>query len=104
MIPRKIRASKQSSPKTLIEGSTILNSRKTIFKLVRELVEAQFIRSDQELTTRLWKKIANREIEIDRVINLLYKCTFHDDDLEMTKVDEEYQQKVHLKNEELKYF
>ena len=69
----------------------IRNDRQAVFQLVRDLVQAQFDRSDEELTKRLWQDVADREIDLDRVINLMYTCSFHEDDNEMTKVDETYQ-------------
>ena len=71
--------------------SRIRNDRQAVFQLVRELVQAQFELGDNELTKRLWQDVADREIDLDRVINLMYACSFHEDDSEMTKVDEIYQ-------------
>ncbi len=73
------------------EEARIRNDRQTVFQLVRELVQAQINRGDEELTRRLWQDVADRGIELDRVINLMYTCSFHDDDKEMTQVDETYQ-------------
>ncbi len=73
------------------EEARIRNDRQAVFQLVRELVQAQFDRGDEELTKRLWQDVADREIDLDRVINLMYICSFHEDDNEMTKVDETYQ-------------
>ena len=73
------------------QEARIRNDRQAVFQLVRELVEAQFERGDEELTKRLWQDVADREIDLDRVINLMYTCSFHEDDNEMTTVDETYQ-------------
>ena len=73
------------------EDERIRNDRQAVFQLVRDLVQAQFDRGDEELTKRLWQDVADREIDLDRVINLMYTCSFHEDDNEMTKVDETYQ-------------
>ena len=73
------------------EDVRIRNDRQAVFQLVRDLVKAQFDRGDEELTKRLWQDVADREIDLDRVINLMYTCSFHEDDNEMTKVDETYQ-------------
>ena len=54
-------------------------------------MQAQFHRGDEKLTKRLWQDFADRDIDLDRVINLIYTCSFHEDDYEMTKVDETYQ-------------
>ena len=67
--------------------SRMRNDRQSIFLLVRELVHAQFELSDHELTSRLWQEVADRKINIDRIINLMYGCTFHDDEEEMLEVD-----------------
>ncbi len=74
-----------------IKEARIRNDRQAVFQLVRELVKAQFNRADEELTKRLWQDVADRGIDLDRVINLMYTCSFHEDDNEMTKVDETYQ-------------
>ena len=73
------------------EEARIRNDRQAVFQLVRDLVQAQFDRGDEELTKRLWQDVADRDIDLDRVINLMYTCSFHEDDYEMTKVDETYQ-------------
>ena len=73
------------------QEARIRNDRQAVFQLVRELVQAQFNRADKELTKRLWQDVADREIDLDRVINLMYTCSFHEDDNEMTRVDETYQ-------------
>ena len=73
------------------DESRVRNDRQAVFQLVRDLVQAQFDRGDEELTKRLWQDVADREIDLDRVINLMYSCSFHEDDYEMTKVDETYQ-------------
>ncbi len=73
------------------QEARIRNDRQAVFQIVRELVQAQFERGDDELTKRLWQDVAERKIDLDRVINLMYTCSFHDDDNEMTTVDENYQ-------------
>ena len=73
------------------QEARIRNDRQAVFQLVRDLVQAQFDRGDEELTKRLWQDVADRNIDLDRVINLMYTCSFHEDDYEMTKVDETYQ-------------
>ena len=73
------------------QEARIRNDRQAVFQLVRELVQAQIELGDEELTSRLWQDVADRGIELDRVINLMYTCSFHEDDKEMTMVDETYQ-------------
>ena len=74
-----------------IQEARIRNDRQAVFQLVRELAQAQFERGDAELTKRLWQDVADRGIDLDPVINFLYTCSFHEDDNEMTSVDEIYQ-------------
>ena len=83
--------SKSSKVQVGTQEARIRNDRQAVFQLVRDLVQAQFDRGDEELTKRLWQDVADRDIDLDRVINLMYTCSFHEDDYEMTKVDETYQ-------------
>ena len=84
-------ASKSSQVQLGTQEARIRNDRQAVFQVVRDLVQAQFARGDEELTKRLWQDVADRKIDLDRVINLMYSCTFHEDDEEMTRVDETYQ-------------
>ena len=83
--------SKSSKVQVGTKEARIRNDRQAVFQLVRDLVQAQFERGDEELTKRLWQDVADRDIDLDRVINLMYTWSFHEDDYEMTKVDETYQ-------------
>ncbi len=74
-----------------MKESRMINDRKKVFQLVRQLIQAQLDCSDKELTKRLWQDVANKGIDLDRVINLMYTCSFHEDDNEMIKVDENFQ-------------
>ncbi len=71
--------------------SRFRNDRQSIFILVRELVHAQFELGDPELTNRLWQDVVDREIDMERIINLMYGCTFHDDDQAMLETDLAYE-------------
>ena len=94
MTPKNKIISKSSKVQVGTQEARIRNDRQAVFQLVRDLVQAQFDRGDQELTKRLWQDVADRDIDLDRVINLMYTCSFHEDDYEMTKVDEAYQKTV----------
>ncbi len=83
--------SKSSQLPVGTQEARIRNDRQAVFQLVRDLVQAQFDRADAELSKRLWQDVADRDIDLDRVINLMYTCSFHDEDDEMIKVDETYQ-------------
>ena len=75
------------------QEARIINDREAVFQIVRKLVQAQFNRGDKELTKRLRQAVADREIDLDRLANLMYTWPFHEDDNEMTKGDEIYQKK-----------
>ncbi len=64
------------------------NDRQTYFAITRSLVQAQFLLDDRELSRRLWQEIADRDLDVGRIINLMYGCWFHQDDEEMTLVDQ----------------
>ena len=68
------------------------NDRQTYFALTRELVKAQFVLADQELTARLWQEVGDRNLEAGRIINLLYRCGSHEDESEMIEVDDAFLQ------------
>ena len=69
----------------------IRNDRQSYFKVVRELVRAQFELGDGELTARLWKDIADRDLDRGRIIHLLYGCgDLHHNDEVMRLSDEAY--------------
>ena len=74
-----------------IREERLRNDRQAVFQIVRDLEQAQFSLGDDELIRILWQDVSDREIDLDRVINLMYTCSFHEDDNEMTKVDEKYQ-------------
>ena len=67
------------------------NDRQSYFKVVRELVRAQFDLGDGELTARLWKDIADRDLVRGRIIHPLYGCgDLHHNDEVMRLSDEAY--------------
>tara|TARA_B100000945_G_scaffold290909_1_gene265000 strand:- start:132 stop:380 length:249 start_codon:yes stop_codon:yes gene_type:complete len=59
------------------QEARIRNDRQAVFQIVRKLVQAQFNRGDKELTKRLRQAVADREIDLDRLINLMYTWSFH---------------------------
>ena len=68
------------------------NDRQTYFSIARELVDAQFVLVDQELTRRLWQEVGDRKLVIGRIINLLYRCSSHQNESEMVEVDDAFLQ------------
>ncbi|WP_392351048.1 hypothetical protein [Parasynechococcus sp.] len=64
------------------------NDRQTYFSITRELVRAQFQLADHELSQRLWQDVADRDLDVGRIIHLMYECWFHSDTEAMTEADE----------------
>lgn len=64
-----------------------LKQRQLVFLLTRQVVEAQFVRADQERTERLWQEAAALDLDPDRIIHLLYGVADHADSAEMDAVD-----------------
>ena len=63
------------------------NDRQSYFAITRELVRAQFELADAELTQRLWQEVAERDLEVGRILHLMYGCGCHQDDTEMLAAD-----------------
>ena len=52
---------------------------------------SQFNLEDQELSSRLWQDVADRDLDRGRILHLLYSChDLHDDDEMMRCSDEAY--------------
>ncbi len=71
----------------------IRDDRQAVFQMVRDLAHAQFELADPELINRLWREVFDRGMDIDRIINLMYGCSFYDNDELMLEVDTSYQGK-----------
>ena len=71
MALKKYFISKPSKVKIGTEEARIRNGRQAVFQLVRDLVQAQIDRGDEELTKRLWQDVEDRDIDLDRLINLM---------------------------------
>ena len=96
-LPLDLRQRQVSKPQlsgTVLNGEECRarNDRQTYFSLARDLVEAQFVMADQELTRRLWQEVGDRNLEMGRIINLLYCCSSHEDENEMVEVDDAFVQ------------
>ena len=61
------------------------------FDAARRLAQAQFQFADAELSQRLWQDVADRDLDVDRIMNLLYGCWFQDDPEALRAADAEFQ-------------
>ena len=72
------------------EECRMRNDRQSYFSVVRDLVLAQFVLGDQELTSRLWHDVRERDLDAGRIVHLLYGCHCHDDDDAMRQADDAF--------------
>ena len=68
----------------------IRNDRQSYFALARELVHAQFVLADSELSWRLWQDVADRELDVARFLHLLYGGWDVEDDEELLEADQQF--------------
>ena len=61
------------------------------FDAARRLAQAQFQFADVELSQRLWQDVADRDLDVDRILNLLYGCWFQEDVAALRAADADYQ-------------
>lgn len=71
-------------------NSPVKSHQEEYFSCARNLVLAQFQLADQELTQRLWQDVADRNLDVDRIIHLMYRCRFHDDNEALRTADDAY--------------
>ena len=63
------------------------------FKITRDISEAQFYLGNRFQELYLWQEVADRDMEVSRIENLLYGCFFHDDEEAMIEADKEFMAK-----------
>ena len=71
-------------------NSPVQSNREAYVSCARNLVVAQFQLADQELTQRLWQDVADRNLDVDRIIHLMYRCRFHDDNEALKEADDAF--------------
>ena len=57
------------------------------FKIARDISEAQFHLGDRFKQIYLWQEVADLDMDVARIENLLYGCFFHDDEDAMIETD-----------------
>ena len=63
------------------------------FQITREISEAQFYLGNRFREIYLWQEVADRDMEVPRIENLLYRCFFHNDEEAMDEADREFMSK-----------
>ena len=68
----------------------IRNDRQSYFSLARDLAHAQFVLADAELSCRLWQDVADRDLDMARLLHLLYGGWDVEDEKEMLEADQQF--------------
>ena len=63
------------------------------FKITRDISEAHFYLGNRFQEICLWQEVADRDIDVSRIENLSYGCSFHDDEVAMTEADDDFMSK-----------
>ena len=70
------------------------NDRQSYIAMTRALVDAQLKWRDAELSSRLWKEVADRGMDHCRLLHLIYSVDAHHDDKALQSADTAYLQLV----------
>ena len=63
------------------------------FKITRDISVAQFYVGNRFQEIYLWQEVADRNMDVSRIENLLYGCSFHDDEAAMAEADNNFMSK-----------
>ena len=73
-----------------ISEDRLRNDRQSYFAMTRVLAQAQLEWRDAELTSRLWKEVAERGMDRGRILQLLLTCDAPHEEEAMQKADVAY--------------
>ena len=76
--------------KILTYVSQSAKKQSAYFKITRDISEAQFYLGNRFQEIYLWQEVADRDMDVSRIENLLYGCSFHDDEVAMTEADADF--------------
>ena len=79
--------------KILTYISPRVKEQSAYFQITRDISEAQFYLGNRFQEIYLWQEVADRDMEVSRIENLLYGCFFHDDEEAMAEADKEFMSK-----------
>ena len=79
--------------KILTYVSPSAKKQSAYFKITRDISEAQFYLGNRFQEIYLWQEVADRDMDVSRIENLLYGCSFHDDEVAMAEADESFMRK-----------
>ena len=79
--------------KILTYISPRVKEQSAYFQITRDISEAQFYLGNRFQELYLWQEVADRDMDVSRIENLLYGCSFHEDEVAMTEADESFMSK-----------
>ena len=79
--------------KILTYVSPKLKEQSTYFEAAREIAAAQFYLGNKFQETFLWQEVADHNMNVARLENLLYGCFFQEDDNAMIEADHEFMER-----------
>ena len=104
-MPKVIRAASETIRKLLkppvqhtLSEDRLRNDRQSYFAMTRALVNAQLNWRDAELSSRLWREIADRDMDRGRILHLLYSVEDHQDEEDLQRADMAYLQLIDPKD------
>ena len=100
-MPKVLKAASETIRKLLkppvqhsLSEERLRNDRQSYFAMTRALVDAQLNWRDTELSSRLWREVADRDMDRGRILHLLYSVKAHHDDETLQNADKAYLQLV----------
>ena len=100
-MPKVLRAASQTIRNLLkpavqhsFSEDRLRNDRQSYFAMSRALFDAQLEWRDTELSTRLWKEVADRGMDRGRLLHLLYSVETPYDEEALQKADMAYLQLI----------
>ena len=66
------------------------NDRQSYLSITRAIANAQFVLADQELSRRLWQDVGDRDLEVGRILHLLYGGWDLDNNEEVQDADAQF--------------
>ena len=79
--------------KILTYISPRVKEQSAYFQITRDISEAQLYLGNRFQEIYLWQEVADSDMEVSRIENLLYGCFFHDDEEAMIEADKEFMSK-----------
>ena len=76
--------------KILTYISPRVKEQSAYFQITRDISGEQFYLGNRFQELYLWQEVADRDMEVSRIENLLYGCSFHDDEEAMVEADREF--------------